>query len=451
MLGALVALVLAAFEALILGCVICGLYPNLILNALDHRRENYWGVVSVQDAALAMKLYIHGGGWAFGDKRVVTMPICYYLASHGWVVVNMNYRLCPDVKYPTHLIDVKRAMRWIHENIHKFGGDPNFIAVSGGSAGGHLATMAALSQNDLKFQPGFETVPTSIQACVAYYPVVDTIDKPKYMGKKFSEWFLTKICGRPFNDENLQWLQEHSSPLHLLDSYEDKGQDPPPFLILQYGSTCCKVKQLLDHAFHLITDLSLLPFWFKKANDTLVPPKHVKEFVRKYRQVSTKNHMQYIEFPFAHHGFDAFINALQIRSSPKIKPRSNTPKMPQGILKVVVVEAKELNDKDGLGKSDPYVQLWVDKKYVKQTTVKKDSLTPVWNEEFTFAVEDGQKYLYIRVLDKDFVHSDTMGEAKFDLSGVFSSGKVDEWVKLPELMGIADKGSVHLKMTFTKA
>lgn len=70
------------------------------------------------------------------------------------MVVNINYRLSPHVNYPDHLIDAKRALRWVQQNIHRYGGDPDFVAVSGGSAGGHLASMVALTQNMERFQPG---------------------------------------------------------------------------------------------------------------------------------------------------------------------------------------------------------------------------------------------------------------------------------------------------------
>lgn len=51
--------------------------------------------------------------------------------ENNWVMVNIGYRLAPKNPYPTHLIDVKRSLRWIKKNIASFGGDPNFIVLSG--------------------------------------------------------------------------------------------------------------------------------------------------------------------------------------------------------------------------------------------------------------------------------------------------------------------------------
>ena len=76
----------------------------------------------------------------------------------GWICVSINYSKSPRSKFPAHIIDVKRAIAWVRENIADYGGDPDFIAITGGSAGGHLASLAALTPNDPMFQPGFENV-----------------------------------------------------------------------------------------------------------------------------------------------------------------------------------------------------------------------------------------------------------------------------------------------------
>jgi acetyl esterase/lipase/ketosteroid isomerase-like protein len=89
-------------------------------------------------------LQIHGGGWMIGDKREQGGPLMGYLASRGWVCFAINYRLSPQAKFPAHIVDVKRALRWIREHAHEYGADPDFICVTGGSAGGHLTALTAL-------------------------------------------------------------------------------------------------------------------------------------------------------------------------------------------------------------------------------------------------------------------------------------------------------------------
>ena len=111
-----------------------------------------------------MLLQIHGGAWVIGNKRQQALPLMHHLAAHGWVCVAANYRLSPRATFPDHLIDVKLALGWIHEHIDSYGGDPEFVAITGGSAGGHLASLAALTANHPEYQPGFEPAETSVKS-----------------------------------------------------------------------------------------------------------------------------------------------------------------------------------------------------------------------------------------------------------------------------------------------
>ena len=118
-------------------------------------------------------LQVHGGGWSIGTKESQGRPLMNHMAAKGWVCVAINYRLSPRDAWPAHIVDVKRAIAWIKEHIDEYGGDPDYIAVTGGSAGGHLTALAALTPGDASFQPGFEDVDTSIQAAIPFYGVYD--------------------------------------------------------------------------------------------------------------------------------------------------------------------------------------------------------------------------------------------------------------------------------------
>ncbi|ORV84064.1 carboxylesterase [Mycobacterium interjectum] len=121
-------------------------------------------------------IQVPGGAWAIGDKRVQAYTLMSRMAELGWICVSINYSKSPRCTFPTHLIDVKRAIAWVRENIADYGGDPDFIAITGGSAGGHLASLAALTPNDPAFQPGFEGADTTVQAVAPYYGVYDFTD-----------------------------------------------------------------------------------------------------------------------------------------------------------------------------------------------------------------------------------------------------------------------------------
>ena len=118
-------------------------------------------------------LQVHGGAWTIGEKEHQGRPLMNRMAAKGWICVAINYRLSPRDAWPAHIVDVKRAIAWIKDNIADYGGDPDYLAITGGSAGGHLAALAALTADDAEFQPGFEDADTSVQAAVPFYGIYD--------------------------------------------------------------------------------------------------------------------------------------------------------------------------------------------------------------------------------------------------------------------------------------
>ncbi|HEY1442485.1 MAG TPA: alpha/beta hydrolase, partial [Mycobacterium sp.] len=119
-----------------------------------------------RDGKAPVLLQVPGGAWVIGMRRPQAYPLMSHLAARGWVCVSIGYRVSPRHTWPDHIVDVKRALAWVKENIADYGGDPNFVAITGGSAGGHLSALAALTPNDPKFQPGFEEADTSVAAAV---------------------------------------------------------------------------------------------------------------------------------------------------------------------------------------------------------------------------------------------------------------------------------------------
>ena len=129
------------------------------------------GEDAIKDAPVLLQ--VHGGAWSVGAKEHQGRPLMNQMAAKGWVCVAINYRLSPRDAWPAHIVDVKRAVAWVRDNIADYGGDPDYLAITGGSAGGHLTALAALTPGDPAFQPGFEDADTSVQAAVPFYGVYD--------------------------------------------------------------------------------------------------------------------------------------------------------------------------------------------------------------------------------------------------------------------------------------
>ena len=213
-------------------------------------------------------LQIHGGAWVIGDKREQGIPLLKAVARDGWVGFNANYRLSPAATWPDHLVDIKRALAFIREHADEYGVDPDFVAVTGGSAGGHLATMVALTQNEARYQPGFEDADTSVQACVPFYGVYDFTNRAGTMPPQFRDWFLQPLIMKAFYDDEPERFRD-ASPLDNL------RPDVPPFLVV-HGD-----------------------------NDTLAPVADARTFVAALREVSTSS-VHFLELRGAQHSFDVF-------------------------------------------------------------------------------------------------------------------------------------------------
>jgi acetyl esterase/lipase len=168
-------------------------------------------------------IQVPGGAWAVNGKRHQAYTLMSHMAELGWICVSINYSKSPRCTFPTHLIDVKRAIAWVRENIADYGGDPDFLAITGGSAGGHLASLAALTPNDPAFQPGFEDADTTVQAVAPYYGVYDFTDVENMheMMLPFLEHFVLKSR----YSENPERFRA-ASPITYVHS------EAPPFFVL---------------------------------------------------------------------------------------------------------------------------------------------------------------------------------------------------------------------------
>jgi acetyl esterase/lipase len=168
-------------------------------------------------------IQVPGGAWSVGDKRVQAYTLMSRMVELGWICVSINYSKSPRCAFPTHLIDVKRAIAWVRENIADYGGDPDFMAITGGSAGGHLAALAALTPNDPAYQPGFEDADTTVQAVAPYYGVYDftDFDNMHEMMLPFLEHFVLKSR---YSDDPERF--KTASPISYVH------REAPPFFVL---------------------------------------------------------------------------------------------------------------------------------------------------------------------------------------------------------------------------
>lgn len=121
------------------------------------------------DGPFPLFVHIHGGGFAFGDKRDDHMDAYLLGIKRGYAVASIEYRLSGEAKFPAAALDCREAIRYIKTHAAEYCVDPNRIAVLGGSAGGNLAAMVGMNVPNGKF-PGeegkiFSCEPT-VQVCI---------------------------------------------------------------------------------------------------------------------------------------------------------------------------------------------------------------------------------------------------------------------------------------------
>jgi acetyl esterase/lipase len=182
----------------------------------------------------------------------------------GWICVSINYSRSPQNAWPEHIIDVKRAIAWVRDNIAEYGGDPDFIAITGGSAGGHLSSLAALTPGDPDFKPGFEHADTTVQAAAPHYGVYDLTDHAA-MHKLMPSLLENVVMQRRFSEH--RHVYEAASPTQRVH------RDAPPFFVL-HG-----------------------------ANDAIVPRSQARAFHGALRNCGART-VAFAEIPKAHHAFD---------------------------------------------------------------------------------------------------------------------------------------------------
>ncbi len=118
-------------------------------------------------------VFIHGGGWTGGSRTSWSALIAPF-AEHGYVGMAIDYDLSPVVRFPVALEECKEAVRWLRAHASDYHVDPNRIAVAGGSAGGELAALVALTSGDLRYEAGaFKNFSSTVKAAILYSADLD--------------------------------------------------------------------------------------------------------------------------------------------------------------------------------------------------------------------------------------------------------------------------------------
>lgn len=211
-------------------------------------------------------IFVPGGAWVHGGRILQGYALMHHLADQGWVCLSVEYRVAPHNPWPAHINDVKTAIAWARANVDKFGGNRDFVAIAGTSAGGHLAALAGLTANDPEMQGDLpEGSDTSVDAVVGIYGRYDWEDKSTVERVRFMDFLERVVVKRKF-DKHPDVFRK-ASPMARIHS------EAPPFLVI-HGT-----------------------------GDSVIPVAQAQSFVERLRNVS-RSVVGYVELPGAGHGFD---------------------------------------------------------------------------------------------------------------------------------------------------
>lgn len=222
-------------------------------------------------------IYIHGGGWVIGSRRQSRFMM-FELAQAGYVVFAISYRLAPRFPMPAGIEDCKAAVAWVREHAAQYGGTPDAV-VLGGSAGGHLTAMMALSPNEPRFQPGFESADTRVRGAVVFYGLPEFVPLLETEGSTnaaLAIWMLEEfVFGKRMSDNR--------EIFHVNQPTTYMSKNAPPLLLI-HGQ-----------------------------NDTLIPVRASRLFAEALRKAGAPR-VELCEIPGAQHAFELAPTLLHQRT-----------------------------------------------------------------------------------------------------------------------------------------
>lgn len=253
-----------------------------VWKAFEHRRNVYrssvrygdhpsqlldvWRPKELPAQPAPVMIFVPGGAWVHGGRILQGYALMSHMAELGWVCLSIDYRVAPNHSWPQHITDVKTAIAWARANVDKFGGDRDFVAIAGTSAGGHLAALAGLTPNDAEYDaPLPEGSDTSVNAVVGIYGRYDWEDRSTVERARFVDFLERVVVKRK--------ISKRPELFHKASPIARTRADAPPFLVV-HGS-----------------------------GDTVIPVQQARDFVERLQGVS-RSVVSYAELPGAGHGFD---------------------------------------------------------------------------------------------------------------------------------------------------
>jgi acetyl esterase/lipase len=252
-------------------------------------------------------IYLHGGAWHWMGKDFNTRSFFRHLASQGHVVMDVAYRMCPEVDIYGMIGDVKRAIVWMKVNAGTYGVNPARVVVAGGSAGGHLALLAAYAPDHAKLTPADVRdtgASASVRAVVAYYAGTDMRAFYQY----FDTTFGSLVQGLAPGEGSALFRLLHPMTETLMGSSVEILEVPDLSIKWMMGNLLGGSPDEVPAVYELASPMTHVtsgspPTLFLQGEHDCFQPAHLSRALY-HKLVESGVPSVYVEFPQTDHGFD---------------------------------------------------------------------------------------------------------------------------------------------------
>ena len=162
---------------------------------------------------LPVVVFFYGGGWSEGAAADYGFAGAAY-AGNGFIAVVPDYRLVPSVRFPAFVEDGALAVKWVRDNIGRYGGDPERISVAGHSAGAYIGAMLALDQSFLRkagVKPDIVRAAALLSGPYDFHPFTDSRSR-----NAFGAW------ANPAQTQPINFVRGDAPPIFLAHGTADR-------------------------------------------------------------------------------------------------------------------------------------------------------------------------------------------------------------------------------------
>lgn len=208
------------------------------------------------DGPFPVIFFLHGGGWAFGNKKDAQILPFMGGVERGYAVIGVGYRLLPQILYPDNLFDVKAALRWVAENADTYLLDPDRVALTGASAGAHLAMMAAFTAGQAVYEGAPLSKTCRVRALVEQYGPTDFLRQAEQYDASGYVRMRAPDDDRPDSVDALLGVRLKDAPnlARFINPIDNVHPNIPPVLIQHGRFDPCIPYQQATELFKKITE-----------------------------------------------------------------------------------------------------------------------------------------------------------------------------------------------------